>query len=220
MNPILATESLFYEADQQMILQDITITIDSASHVTITGPSGSGKSTLLKLLASLLTPTKGKIMFEGTDSLAVPVEEYRMAVSYCFQQPSLFGDTVKDNFLFPYQIRKKSFDDQHAIELLDDMQLKPDYLNKPINELSGGEKQRVALIRNVLFLPKVLLLDEVTAGLDQQSKEIVNQWLAALNREKKVTLIRVTHDTQEIAGAQKLIQLKDGQVIADESRSK
>ncbi|MGG5341838.1 ABC transporter ATP-binding protein [Enterococcus sp. AZ192] len=220
MEPILTTESLFYESDQQMILQDISIMIESGSHVTITGPSGSGKSTLLKLLASLLTPTKGKIIFEGADSSTLPIEEYRMAVSYCFQQPSLFGDTVKDNFLFPYQIRKKSFDERHAIELLDDMQLKPDYLNKPIKELSGGEKQRVALIRNVLFLPKVLLLDEVTAGLDQQSKEIVNQWLTALNRERKVTLIRVTHDNQEIANAQKLIQIKEGQVVENESSSK
>ncbi|MGX7244518.1 ABC transporter ATP-binding protein [Enterococcus quebecensis] len=177
----------------------MTISFEKGSHTTITGPSGSGKSTVLKLLASLLTPTTGKILFNDQDIAGLRPENYRMQVSYCFQQPSLFGETVRDNFMFPYEVRKKDFQESHVLELLKEVKLPERYLNKKITELSGGEKQRIALIRNVIFLPEVLLLDEVTAGLDEESKQIVNQWLLQLNQEKNVTLIRVTHDTEEIA---------------------
>ena len=196
---MLKTEHISFQIEEQTILSDITISFDKGSHTTITGPSGSGKSTLLKLLASLLTPTKGKVLLNDQDIMALAPENYRMKVSYCFQQPSLFGETVRDNFMFPYEVRKKDFQKSHILELLKEVKLPESYLDKKITELSGGEKQRVALIRNVIFLPEILLLDEVTAGLDEESKAIVNQWLLQLNQEKGITLIRVTHDAQEIA---------------------
>lgn len=198
---MLKTEHISFQVEEQTILSDITISFDKGSHTTITGPSGSGKSTLLKLLASLLTPTKGKVLLNDQDIMALAPENYRMQVSYCFQQPSLFGETVRDNFMFPYEVRKKEFQENHVLNLLKEVKLPESYLDKKITELSGGEKQRVALIRNVIFLPEVLLLDEVTAGLDEESKAIVNQWLLKLNQEKNVTLIRVTHDPEEIAQA-------------------
>lgn len=198
---MLKTEHISFQVEEQTILSDITIFFDKGSHTTITGPSGSGKSTLLKLLASLLTPTKGKVLLNDQDIMALAPENYRMQVSYCFQQPSLFGETVRDNFMFPYEVRKKEFQENHVLNLLKEVKLPESYLDKKITELSGGEKQRVALIRNVIFLPEVLLLDEVTAGLDEESKAIVNQWLLKLNQEKNVTLIRVTHDPEEIAQA-------------------
>lgn len=199
MNNLLKTNHISFQIEEKLLLNDITMNFEKGSHTTITGPSGSGKSTLLKLLASLLTPTKGKIFFNNQDIETLTLENYRMQVSYCFQQPSLFGETVRDNFMFPYEVRKKDFQESHVLELLEEVKLPESYLDKRITELSGGEKQRVALIRNVIFLPEVLLLDEVTAGLDEDSKQIVNQWLLQLNQEKNVTLIRVTHDAEEIA---------------------
>lgn len=198
---MLKSEHIFFQHEEQSILNDITTSFEKGSHTTITGPSGSGKSTFLKLLASLLTPTKGKVLLNDQDIMALAPENYRMQVSYCFQQPSLFGETVRDNFMFPYEVRKKEFQENHVLSLLNEVKLPESYLDKKITELSGGEKQRVALIRNVIFLPEVLLLDEVTAGLDEESKAIVNQWLLKLNQEKNVTLIRVTHDPEEIAQA-------------------
>ncbi|WP_375179952.1 ABC transporter ATP-binding protein [Enterococcus rotai] len=198
---MLRTEHVSFQHETQVILNDITTSFEKGSHTTITGPSGSGKSTFLKLLASLLTPTKGAITFNDQNITALVPENYRMQVSYCFQQPSLFGETVRDNFMFPYEVRKKEFQESHVLNLLKEVKLPENYLDKKITELSGGEKQRVALIRNVIFLPEVLLLDEVTAGLDEESKAIVNQWLLKLNQEKNVTLIRVTHDPEEIAQA-------------------
>lgn len=198
---MLKTAHVSFQLDEQSIINDVTISFKSGSHTTITGPSGSGKSTLLKILASLLTPTKGKICFKDQDIETLTPENYRMQVSYCFQQPSLFGETVRDNFMFPYEVRKKEFQESHVLNLLKEVKLPESYLDKKITELSGGEKQRVALIRNVIFLPEVLLLDEVTAGLDEESKAIVNNWLLQLNQEKNITLIRVTHDPEEIAQA-------------------
>jgi len=198
---LLKTEHISFQHEEQIILNGITISFEKGSHTTITGPSGSGKSTFLKLLASLLIPTKGSIMFNDQNIADLTPEKYRMQVSYCFQQPSLFGETVRDNFIYPYEVRKIAFQENHVLDLLNEVKLPESYLNKKITELSGGEKQRVALIRNVIFLPEVLLLDEVTAGLDEESKAIVNQWLLKLNQEKNVTLIRVTHDPEEIAQA-------------------
>ncbi|EOH93334.1 ABC transporter ATP-binding protein [Enterococcus haemoperoxidus ATCC BAA-382] len=198
---MLTTEHISFQHEEQVILKDITTSFEKGSHTTITGPSGSGKSTFLKLLASLLTPTKGAIMFNGQNIADLTPEKYRKQVSYCFQQPSLFGETVRDNFMFPYEVRKIAFQESDVLNLLNEVKLPESYLDKKINELSGGEKQRIALIRNVIFLPEVLLLDEVTAGLDEESKAIVNQWLLKLNQEKNVTLIRVTHDPEEIAQA-------------------
>lgn len=198
---MLKTEHIYFQHEEQIILNDITTSFEKGSHTTITGASGSGKSTFLKLLASLLTPTKGAITFNDQNITALVPENYRMQVSYCFQQPSLFGKTVRDNFMFPYEVRKKEFQENHVLNLLKEVKLPESYLDKKITELSGGEKQRVALIRNVIFLPEVLLLDEVTAGLDEESKAIVNQWLLQLNQEKNITLIRVTHDPEEIAQA-------------------
>lgn len=185
--------------EEQKILDAITLSFEKGSRTTITGPSGSGKSTLLKIIASLITPTKGQVLFHEQNIISLTPESYRMQVSYCFQQPTLFGKTVRDNVKFPYEVRRKTFQESHVLSLLEQVKLPKTYLDKKITELSGGEKQRVALIRNVLFLPEVLLLDEVTAGLDEESKQIVNQWLLRLNQEQHVTLIRVTHDTEEIA---------------------
>lgn len=195
---MLKTEHISFQLKEQSILKDISLSFEKGSHTTIIGPSGSGKSTLLKILASLVTPTKGRVILNDQDISELTPENYRMQVSYCFQQPSLFGLTVRDNFMFPYLIRKKEFQENHVLSLLKEVKLPENYLDKKITELSGGEKQRVALLRNVIFLPEILLLDEVTTGLDEESKKIVNQWLLKLNQEKNITLVRVTHDSEEI----------------------
>lgn len=212
LGTILTMENISYKLQEQTIIANISLEIVEGSHVTITGPSGGGKSTLLKLLASLLTPTEGRILFHQQNIAELMPEDYRRKVSYCFQQPSLFGETVKDNFLLPYTIRKKEFQQAHAVALLKQLQLPEVYLDKKITELSGGEKQRVALIRNVLFLPEVLLLDEVTTGLDEESKQIVNKWLLGLNQNQNVTLIRVTHDNEEIAQSKELRRIVAGRL--------
>lgn len=201
------------EVSYQTILSDISLTIDSGAFITLSGPSGGGKSTLLKLIASLLTPTAGEIYFNGQKQREYPYTEFRQMVSYCFQQPTLFGDTVRDNLIFPYLIREEASDQSHLEKLLAQVDLPVTYLT----ELSGGERQRVALIRNLVFQPKMLLLDEVTVGLDEESKNIVHQ-LIATQQKAGVTILQVTHDDREIQQAKKLLIMKGGKLENESKR--
>lgn len=166
----------------------------------------------MKICARMLTQSTGELIFEGEDAAKIPVDKYRMQVSYCFQQPVLFGDTVSDNLDFPFEIRKEPVKRQHEIELLKRVNLSSSYLEKPIADLSGGEKQRVALIRNLMFKPKVLLLDEVTAGLDADNKKIVHMLISSY-RKSGGTVIAVTHDTDELRQAEQIIRIEEGRII-------
>lgn len=212
MTAIFATHALKYANEGTEILHGIDLTVQPGEYVTIAGPSGSGKSTFLRLLATLITPTGGEINYNGRPQASYEKIAYRREVSYCFQQPSLFGTTVQDNLAFPFAIRNVPFDAQRATKALAAVDLTEDFLPKPVEELSGGEKQRIALIRNVLFLPKVLLLDEVTTGLDADTKNIVHHLIESLNQKQHITILAVTHDEGEIAVAHRLINLVAGQL--------
>ncbi|WP_265455867.1 ABC transporter ATP-binding protein [Enterococcus sp. HY326] len=208
---MIQLEKVGFIAGGETILADISFAVTKGDFLTISGPSGGGKSTLLKIVASLLTATSGKILFEDRDLAELNPVTYRREVSYCFQQPALFGETVADNLRFPFEIRGETYDEGRAVELLSRVALGKSYLQKSINEISGGEKQRVALIRNLMFPPKVLLLDEVTTGLDEVSQQIVWQLISDSNQEG-ITILQVTHDRQEIAAAKQLLTIEGGKI--------
>lgn len=196
----------------QNILTSISLDVPQNSFITLSGPSGSGKSTILKICARMLTQSTGELIFEGEDAGRTPVDKYRMQVSYCFQQPVLFGNTVADNLDFPFKIRHEPIDRKREAELLERVNLSGAYLEKPVSDLSGGEKQRVALIRNLMFEPKILLLDEVTAGLDADNKEIVHMLISSY-RKSGGTIIAVTHDTDELRQAEQIIHIEGGRIL-------
>lgn len=208
---ILSLKNVSYHVKNKNIISNLSLDIAENEFLTITGPSGSGKSTILKLLANLISPTEGIIEFMNKDINQYLPTEYRRKVSYCFQQPLLFGEKVVDNLRFPFRIRKQKFDQDKAVRALKAVDLTPDFLNKNITELSGGEKQRVALIRNILFKPDVLLLDEITTGLDDDSKEIVHTLIKEVH-QNKTTIIQVTHDNDEIEHAGKIIKIVEGKL--------
>lgn len=205
-------QNISYRVDDKQILDDISLKIDKGEIVTIAGPSGSGKSTLVRILASLVTPTAGKIIYAGKDIEEEEPISYRRRVSYAMQQPTLFGKTVRENLEFPYQIRQQAFDENRALIALRTVGLSEDYLQREVNNLSGGEKQRVALLRNILILPETLIMDEVTAGLDGDNRTIIYQLIEKLNQQG-VTIIIVTHDEQEIAQAKRLVEIKSGKIM-------
>jgi len=207
----LCIKDVSYNVDQQPILKSLDLTVASGEYVTLTGPSGSGKSTLLKLIASLLTPTSGTIQLDDSQVETIAPSEYRKRVSYCFQQPTLFGETVADNLNFPFEIRQLPVDHDLILERLQQVGLTALYLTKQVTALSGGEKQRVALIRNLLFKPEVLLLDEVTTGLDAANKAIVDQLITDYNEIEGVTVISVTHDQQELQRKGRQLTMVAGQ---------
>ena len=130
------------------------------------GASGCGKSTLLKIIASLQSPTSGQIFFAGKDINELTPETYRQQVSYCAQTPALFGDSVYDNLVFPWQIRHKQPDPNALVADLLRFGLAENTLEKSVNELSGGEKQRVAFAVACMLGPRLLVLDEPTNDVD------------------------------------------------------
>lgn len=212
MNSLISLEKVNYQIADQHILHDVDWQIPAGAHIILTGPSGGGKSTLLRIIAAMISKTSGSLIFDGQPIESYDPIMYRRQVSYCFQQPTLFGETVADNLAFPYQIRKQVMDTQRVVTALNNVGLSERTLHQPIIELSGGERQRVALIRNILFLPKVLLLDEVTAGLDENNKQIVHAWLRQLNEQDQVTTIMITHDATEIAAADQLAKVIAGRL--------
>ncbi|CAI2010295.1 Uncharacterized ABC transporter ATP-binding protein YbbL [Serratia fonticola] len=215
-NELLVLEGIHYQIDEQVILDAVSFTLKSGEFKLITGPSGCGKSTLLKIVSSLLSPTRGNITFNGKNIDDVAPEEYRKQVSYCFQTPALFGDTVYDNLALPYQIRKLKPDEKKIRQDLALLALPDSILKKGINELSGGEKQRISLIRNLQFMPKVLLLDEITSALDEDNKRNVNELICRLVAEQGLGVLWVTHDKDEIAHADEVITLPLSRVNSQE----
>lgn len=204
---LLKIDDIGYSIDSKTILEHVQFELKLGEFKLITGPSGCGKSTLLKIVASLLPPTSGTILFDGRDYASISPEEYRQQVSYCTQTPSLFGNTVYDNLFFPYKIRKLNFDKAKILHDLNYFSLPESILEKGINELSGGEKQRVSLIRNLQFLPKVLLLDEITSALDEANKVKVNELIHQYTTQQGIAVLWVTHDQDEIMHADDVITL-------------
>lgn len=215
---LLEMEHLSFVSDGKVILDDISYSLEEGAFLSITGPSGSGKSTLLKIIATILSRTEGEIRYNGKSLDDYEPTDYRKEVSYTFQTPVLFGKTVRDNLAFPYEIRKKEFDEKKAISYLESVGLPKEYLDKEINTLSGGEKQRVALIRNVLFQPKILLLDEVTSALDEANRQIIWKWLHELRAHSEMTIIMVSHNEEESSLADNNIHIVAGKIVKEEAK--
>lgn len=214
--PIIKLTQLSFKANDNLILNDINLSIEEGEFVTITGPSGSGKSTLLKIMASMVSQTAGSIVYQGERLDEYDPIAYRKEVSYCFQTAVLFGKTVQENLSFPYEIRQETFNSEKAAAYLMKVGLNKTYLTKNINDLSGGEKQRIALVRNLLITPKVLLLDEVTSALDAENQLIVRHLIREMNQTEGITVLWVTHNADEIAESDRVIQIVNGE--AEEKR--
>ena len=205
---ILTIADVGYRVGDTTILENVSFTVSPGEFRLITGPSGCGKSTLLKIIASLLSPTSGRIFFDGKDIATLSPEHYRQQVSYSVQTPALFGETVYDNLIFPWQIRHQTPDPARLIADLERFGLSQETLTKSVSELSGGEKQRVSLIRNLQFLPKILLLDEITSALDDVNKRNVNDIIHRYAKEQNIAVLWVTHDVSEIEHADEVMRLQ------------
>lgn len=200
MTTIIKVDNLSIANERQAIINQLSFEIQQGEFVSITGQSGSGKSTVLKFLAQLNDPTlkvSGSYHLLGKDVNDYSPIELRQIVSYFYQTPSLFGDTVRDNLAFPYEIRHKEFDEQRAIEMLNNVDLSHSFLDKNIKSLSGGERQRVALIRNLMYPSKVLLLDEISSALDFNTRQIIWSWLEKYRQEHDATILMVSHLDEE-----------------------
>ncbi|MSE13730.1 ATP-binding cassette domain-containing protein, partial [Pantoea agglomerans] len=150
----------------------------------------------------------GQLFFRNSNITTLRAEVYRQQVSYCFQTPQLFGQTVYDNLALPWQIRRQKPQRDKLVAALESVNLSGDVLNKPVEQLSGGEKQRVGLLRNLQFMPEVLLLDEVTSALDEENRLSVLSLINRIAAEEKVAVVRISHDVNDIQQAEQVLRLE------------
>ncbi|MEN4540912.1 iron ABC transporter ATP-binding protein FetA [Pantoea agglomerans] len=205
---LLDVQDVAFSVGDRQLLKPVSLQLYQGDCVLLTGPSGSGKSTFLKILASLITPTSGQLFFRNSDITTLRAEAYRQQVSYCFQTPQLLGQTVYDNLALPWQIRRQKPQRDKLVAALESVNLSPDMLNKPVEQLSGGEKQRVGLLRNLQFMPEVLLLDEVTSALDEENRLSVLSLINRISAEEKVAVVRISHDVNDIQQAEQVLRLE------------
>lgn len=209
---LLEFKNVSFENDGKTILKNISINIEQHDFISIVGASGSGKSTMLKLCSHLISPTSGNIIFKNKNFTEYSPMELRKNIAYCFQTPYLFGDTVMDNIKFPFSIRNIKYDSIRVYHLFSLFHMPTDYLEKSVRNLSGGEKQRIALIRSLIFNPEILLLDEVTSALDVNNTEIVENVIASLNKEG-TSVLWITHNPEQSRKyANKLLTIESGEI--------
>jgi len=208
VSPLLDVQNVAFSVGDRQLLKPVSLQLYQGDCVLLTGPSGSGKSTFLKILASLITPTSGQLFFRNSEITTLKAEDYRQQVSYCFQTPQLFGQTVYDNLALPWQIRRQKPQRDKLVAALESVNLSPDMLNKPVEQLSGGEKQRVGLLRNLQFMPEVLLLDEVTSALDEENRLSILSLINRISAEEKVAVVRISHDVNDIQQAEQVLRLE------------
>lgn len=213
---ILKIRNVRYSSDKDEIIKGINLTVKKGDCISIVGQSGSGKSTFLKILSDLISPTEGAIYYNEKDYREIDPMELRKKISYCIQIPYLFGESVYENLAFPFQIRNMNVDEERILNLLKMLKLGGNYLNKSIDALSGGEKQRIALIRNLLSKPDILLLDEVTSGLDRENTQIVEKLIKKMN-EEGMTILWITHDINQSESIfNKRVHIDEGKIIKAE----
>jgi len=178
------------------ILEIDDLTLHSLQTTCIVGESGSGKTTLLKLLNHMLTCEQGELLYQGENIKSLDPVKLRREVVMLPQAPLIFPGTIKDNLLIGLQFAEKPFvGDDLLLKMLDRMQLKKDLAHNAF-ELSGGEKQRLAICRIMLMQPEVFLLDEPTSALDDSTEEMAIEKLIDFAKEHHKTIIMITHSAK------------------------
>lgn len=202
------------------VLKGVNLEVKKGEIVAIVGKSGAGKTTLLQIIGTLDRPTKGEVVIEGTDVFAMKDRELaafrNKHIGFIFQFHQLLPEfTALENVCIPAMIarEKESEYKPRAERLLCELGLGDRMDHKP-NELSGGEKQRVAAARALMMAPDIMLADEPTGSLDTQNKKELSELLLHLREKYGQTILLVTHD-KELAGiADRVIEIVDG-VIDD-----
>jgi len=206
-------EDVSYISGGIPVLQEITLTFERNRVTLVTGPSGSGKSTLLRLMGMLISPTSGQIFYRGKSLDDFDPGEYRSKAIMVGQKPYLVEGSVMDNLMLPFKLkhnRERDISEETFIKYLGRVGLDQDFLSKKSKKISGGEAQRLGLVRALALNPETLLLDEPTSALDMSSEE---QVVNLLGESKKVrTIVVVAHSSTYLGLADRAVVLKDGRV--------
>ncbi len=212
-NCCLRTEKVTYMPNGKGVLEEITIEIQPSGITLITGPSGSGKSTLLRLMGMLTNPTSGKITYKGKALDDFDPSEYRSRVIMIGQKPFLAEGTVRDNLYLPFTLKvheDREATDELFLKSLRKLGLNEKFLDKKSSEISGGEAQRMALVRVIALQPEMLLLDEPSSALDMSAEENLLNLLAEIKDTIKIVV--VAHSAAYLEYIDQSIILREGRV--------
>lgn len=176
------------------IISNFTAAVPAGAIVTLVGPSGSGKSTLLSLCNLLLTPDFGEIYIRGKEIREWPVTALRREAGLVFQASPMLPGTVHNNIMTINRLHGTPVNPE---SLLEKVGLSGELLHRNVQDLSGGQRQKLALARTIASKPSILLLDEVTSALDPASVHDMEELLLTMNREDGTTIIWVTHNMEQ-----------------------
>ena len=214
--PRLQVRDLSLARNGRPVLRNVAIEVAPQEIVCLLGPSGSGKSSLLRCLNRLTEPPPNTVFLDGQDITTIEVLSLRRRLGMAFQKPALFPGTVADNIAYGPGLDGRSLTTDEIAALLTMADLPPEYAQRPIGELSGGEAQRVSIARTLANHPDSLLLDEPTSALDPAARRHVRETIIKLRQELGLTVIWVTHYMEEVLEvADRVYLLLDGR-IADE----
>jgi putative ABC transport system ATP-binding protein len=204
---------------ETVALTDVTFKIEPGEYVAIIGPSGSGKSTLLNLVGGLDRPSHGRVLIDGADISKLPNTELarirNRKIGFVFQSFNLISRlSAVENVELPLLVTSVPNSEirSRALALLDEFGIRNKADRKP-SQMSGGEQQRVAVARALATDPLVLLGDEPTGNLDTKATKVMVDLFNKLNRERKKTIIVITHNLDIASQFRKVISLRDGRVI-------
>ncbi len=200
--PIIDASGLRRHVGEQVLVDNVSVSIHGGDRISIVGPTGSGKTVLLRALAMLDPLDAGRILWRGKPIRGNSIPTFRSRVMYVHQRPALIEGSIEDNLRQPFTLKVhagKWFDRDRIVELLGTLGREASFLAKHQRDISGGEAQLTALLRSIQLEPDVLLLDEPTAALDAKAtatvEKLVSHWLA----EKPSTraMAWVTHDLEQ-----------------------
>ncbi len=216
----------------KLALNDVSFSIKKGEFVALVGPSGSGKSTLFHIIAGLETPSSGTVTIDQTNLTSLSQDQLtifrRRQIGMIYQFYNLIPTlTVKDNLLLPLMLDQKEIDQSYLNQIISTLHIES-YLHEYPNSLSGGQQQRVAIARALIHHPTLLLAalihhptlllaDEPTGNLDSQNSREIMDLFRLSNKRTNMTILLITHDMNLAMQADRIIQIKQGELVEEES---
>ena len=213
---MIEVKNIHKSFDSLQVLKGVDLTVEKGEIVSIIGKSGAGKTTLLQIIGTLDMPDSGSVVIDGVDVFALKEKELadfrNRHIGFIFQFHQLLPEfTALENVMMPALIARMSEKDaeQRAMQLLTELGMAERLAHKP-NQLSGGEKQRVAAARAMMMSPDVILADEPSGSLDESNKKELHKLLLQMREQYGQTIIIVTHDKELAEISDRVIEMTDG----------